>query len=87
MLLTRGQIAKIERSILIGKRNVAIHLSKGQVKANIQHQGGFLGMLAGLAANALPSILGGLATGLVSGAVKRAVGCGGLCLHNFGHSI
>ena len=71
MLLTHGLITKIERSRLIGKSKVMIHLSKRQVKANIQHQGGFLGMLVGLA---LPSLLGGLATGLVSGAVKRVVG-------------
>ena len=42
-------------------------------------------LLAGLAAKALPSILGGLATGLVSGAVKRAVGGDGLYLVKSGH--
>ena len=68
--LTRGQIAKIERMRIIGKRKVTIHLNKRQVKANVQHQGGFLGMLAGLAAKAVPSILGGLASWLVSGAVR-----------------
>ena len=71
--LTRSQIARIERSRLIGKSNVTIHLSKRQVKANVQHQGDFLDMLARLAAKTLPSILGGLATGLVSGAVRRVV--------------
>ena len=76
LLLTRGQIAKIERSGLIGKRKVTIRLSKRQAKANLQHQGGLLGMLAGLATKALPSLLGGLANGLVSGAVKRVVGGG-----------
>ena len=60
--LTRGQILKIERSRLIGKRKVTIHFSKRQVKANVQHQGGFLGMLAGLVARALPSIVEGLAS-------------------------
>ena len=88
LLLTRGQIAKIERSRLIRKRHVTIHLSKRQVRANVQHQGGFLGMLAGLAAKALPSLLGGLATGLVSGAVKHAVAGGnGLYLHKSGHCV
>ena len=52
LFMTRGQIAKIERSRLIGKRNVTIHLSKRQVKASVQHQGGFLGMLDGLASKA-----------------------------------
>ena len=45
-------------------------------------------MLAGLAAKALPSLLGGLATGLVSGAVKHAVAGGdGLYLHKSGHCV
>ena len=86
LLLTRSQIARIERSRLIGKSKVTIHLSKRQVKANVQHQGGFLCMVPGLATKALPSILGGLATGLVSGAVRRVVGRGdGLYLHKLGH--
>ena len=87
LLLTRGQIAKIERAKLIGKRTVSIHISKRQVQANVQHHGGFLGFLAGLAVKALPSILGGLATGLVSGPVKRAVGGDGLYLVKSGHCV
>ena len=87
LLLTRGQIARIERSRLVGKRQVTIRFSKRQVQANVQHQGGFLGMLAGLAAGALPSLLGGLATGLASGVVKRAVGGDGLYLHKSGHCV
>ena len=73
-LLTHSQIQRLERAKLIGKSTLNIHLSKKQVKANIQHRGGFLGMLAGLAAIALPTLLGGLATGLVSGAVEKDVG-------------
>ena len=87
LLLTRIQIAKIGRSRLIGKRKVTIHLSKRQVKANLQHQGGFVGMLAGLDAKTLPSILGGLATGLVSSAVKLIVDGNGLYLHKLGHCV
>ena len=87
LLLTRGHIAKIERWRLIGKCKVTIHLSKRHVKANVQHQCGFLGMLAGLAVKPLPSILAGLATGLVLGAVKRVVGGDGLYLHKLGHCV
>ena len=61
-----------------------IHLSKKQVKGNIQHCGGFLGMLVGLAAKVLPALLGGLATDLVSGAVEKVVGGCGLYLHPSG---
>ena len=96
LLLTGSQIAKINRSKLIGKRQVSIRFSKRQVQANVHHQGGFLGMLTGLAAKALPSFLSGLATGLVYGAVKRAVagrgilsanGGNGLYLHKSGHCV
>ena len=86
LLLTRGQIAKIERAKLIGKHKLSIRMSRKQVLANVQYEGGFLGMLAGLAAKALPSILGGLTTGLVSGAVEKAVGSG-LYLHKSGHCV
>ena len=64
LLLTHAQITRMERARMIGKLNVTIHLSKKQVKANVQHKGGFLGMLAGLAAKALPTILGGLTSGI-----------------------
>ena len=98
ILLTRAQLERVQRARLIGKSKVNIHLSKKQVEANVQHQGGFLGMLAGLAARALPtlaglatkalpSLLGGLATGLVSGAVEKAVGGNGLYLHKSGHCV
>ena len=87
LLLTRSQIAKMERARLIGKNKVSIHFSKRQMQANVQHRGGFLGMLAGLAAKALHSLLGGLATGLVSRAVKHAVGGDGLYLHKSGHCV
>ena len=80
LLLTGGQIARIERSKMIGKGQVTLHLSKKQVQANVQYRGGFLHMLAGLAAKAPPSLLRGLVTGLVSGAVERAVGCSGFYL-------
>ena len=87
LLLTRSQIARMERAKLIGKRKVCIRFSKQQVRANVHHRGGFLGMLAGLAAKALPSLLGGLTTGLVSGAVKHAVAGNGLYLHKSGHCV
>ena len=66
LLLMHVQIARIERAKIFGKQKLTIHLSKKQVKANVQHSGGLLGMLAGLAAKALPVLLGGLTTGLIS---------------------
>ena len=87
LLLTRGQIAKIERAKLIGKGKVSIHFSKRQVQANVKHQGGFLGMLVGLAAKSLPRLLKRLAIGLVSSAVKKVVGGDGLYLYKSGHCV
>ena len=91
LLLTRGQIAKIERARLIGKHRVTVHLSKRQVQENVKHQGDFLGMLAGLAARALPHLLkgltGGLASGLASSAIKKVVGGDGLYLRKSGHCV
>ena len=86
LMLTRSQIAKIERARLIGKPRVSIHFSKKQMQANIRHDGGFLGALAGIAAKVLPSLAKGLATGLVSGAVGKVMG-DGLYLSKSGHRV
>ena len=64
---------------------MTIRLSRKQVEANLKHEGGFLGMLAALAARVLPTLLGGLATGLVSGGVKKAVSGSGLYLQKREH--
>lgn len=84
VLLTHSQLQRLERAKLIGKTTVNIRFSKKQVKANVEHRGGFLGMLASLAARALPTLLGGLATGLLSGGIERAVSGRGLYLHPSG---
>ena len=48
-------------------------------------EGGFLGMLAGLASRFLPSLLGGLATGIISAGVEKAVKGHGIFLCKQGH--
>ena len=80
LLLTRGQIAKIERAKLVGW---SIHLSKRHVQANVQHQGGF--PLGGLGRKSSSIDTRRTGDGLVSGAVKRAVGGDGLYLVKSGH--
>ena len=88
LLLTAGQLTKLERADLIGKRSITLRMSRKQMRANVRHEGGFLGMLAGLAARVLPTILSGLASGLVSGAVEKAVSGGdGLYYHKKGHCV
>ena len=78
VFLTHLQIQRLERAKLIEKPTLNIHLSKKQVKAKVQHNGGFLRMLAGLAAKAQPALLGGLTISLVSGTVEKAVSGHGL---------
>ena len=57
------------------------------MQANVKHQGGFLGMLAGLAAKAFPPLRKGLASGLASTAVYKVVGGDGLYLHKSGQCV
>ena len=76
LLLTRGQITKLERARLIGKKSATVRLSRRQVQVNVKHEGGFLGLLASLSASILPGILAGVATGVVSGAIEKSVSGG-----------
>ena len=77
LLLTKSQIAHIEgaaRDVKKKKKDVTIiRMSKRQLRANMTFEGGFLSILAGLAARVLPTLLTGLASGLVSGLIERAV--------------
>ena len=61
-LLTNSQRKRLERAKFINKSTVNIKLSKKQVKANVEHRGGFLATILGLAS----TLLGGLATVLIS---------------------
>ncbi len=76
MLFTKTQITNIKKAEK-ANTGLTIKLSKKQLLANVSHQGGFLGMLAGLAATALPwlakTLLPGLATGLISGGIEKAI--------------
>ena len=89
LLLTRAQIAAIEKARANGKRRFkTIRMSKNQVQKNISHHGGFLSFLAGLAAKALPALAKGVATGLLSGAADKVLNGGdGLYLFRRGHCI
>ncbi len=77
LLLTQSQISNIERAKAQYK-GVTLKLSGKQIRANLKVEGGFLGMLASLAARFLPTLLGGLATGLISGGIEKGISGGGL---------
>ena len=85
LLLTSGQISKMERARILGKKTMTIRMSRNQVQKNIKYEGGFLGMLiAALAAllpsiiSAAPAVLGTVVTGAIAGAVEKAVAGSGL---------
>ena len=83
LVLTHSQANKLQKAIERGKR-VTFRMSKKQLKHNLKIEGGFLGLLAGLAARALPMIaktvlpaLGvGALSGLASTGVSKAMGSG-----------
>ena len=81
LLLTDGQIKKLGSAKEKGQRSTTVRFSRRQVEANRKHEGGFLGLLASLAATAIPAILGAVATGAISGAVEKSVSGNGLFLH------
>ena len=98
LLLTKGQIAKIERARLIGKKNMTVRLSRKQVAVNVKHEGGFLGMLIAALSAAIPSIvsaataaapavIASAATGAISGAISKAVSGNGLYLQKNGQAV
>ena len=89
LLLTSRQISKLERARLIGKKKITIRMSRYQIKANLNHEGGFSSALvAALSAaitsiisavsSAAPAVLASAATGAISGAISNAISGDGI---------
>ncbi len=84
MLLTKGQIARIERGEIMGKDCVSMRLTVPQIKANTKHTGGFLWGLASALAPALlrgatsigPALLRGVASAVASKGMEKLMGKG-----------
>ena len=76
LALTKAKYNKLNRAINQGK-GITIRMSKKQLKHNIKVEGGFLGLLAGLAARALPmlakTVLPALGVGALSGLASSGV--------------
>ena len=79
ILLTPAQINRLEKAQAEGRR-VQIRMSARQVATNVSYTGEFLGMLASLAARAIPlanrvlaTIMSRIATGLLSGGIHKAI--------------
>ena len=83
LAITESQAKKLAKAHEDGK-GITIRLTSKQLKHNMKVEGGFLGLLAGLAARALPMIaktvlpaLGvGALSGLASSGVQKAMGNG-----------
>ena len=76
LMLTPGQIIKIDRAVSLGKKVMSIRMSRKQLEANLKVEGGFLGLLASLATKVLPTILSGVASGVLGHTVQKAMGNG-----------
>lgn len=83
LLLTKSQTNKLNKALTNGTGTI-IKMSKTQLTKNIKYEGGFLSLLAGLAARALPmiakTILPALGIGALQGAAnsltQKAIGSG-----------
>ena len=83
LAITRSQAKTLAKAHEDGK-GITIRMSSKQLKHNIKVEGGFLSLLAGLAARALPMLaktvlpaLGvGALSGLASSGVQKAMGSG-----------
>ena len=83
LAITKSQAKKLTKAYEDGK-GTTIRMTSKQLKHNMKTEGGFLGLLAGLAARALPMIaktvlpaLGvGALSGLASSGVQKAMGNG-----------
>ena len=92
LLLTKGQIEKLERAKLMGKDRVSIRLSVPQIKANTEHSGGFLWGLASTlgplllegAKTLAPAILRGAVSAVASKGMEKMMGKG-MYLQKNGH--
>ena len=76
LAVTRSQAKKMAKAYEDGK-GITIRLTSIQLKCNMKTEGGFLGLLAGLAARALPmvakTVLPALGVGALSGLASSGV--------------
>ena len=83
LAVTNSQVKKLAKAHENG-RGITIKMSSNQLKHNTKIEGGFLGLLAGLAARALPMLAKtvlpalsfGALSGLASSGVQKAMGSG-----------
>ena len=72
LLLSPAKVNRLDKAQVEGIR-VQIRLIARQVAKNVSYTGGFIGMLASLAARDIPTISSRLATSLLSGGINKAI--------------
>ena len=88
LLLTPGQLIKMRNAKNEGKKSIILRFSRKQVRANVQHEGGFLSAILSVASKVLPTLLTGLASGLIGGLAEKAITKGsGLYLGKRGRGV
>ena len=88
LLLTPGQIIKMEYAKKAGKKTITLRFSRKQIRANTRHEGGFLSALMAMATKVLPTLLTGLASGVLGGLAEKAISKGsGLYLGKRGRGV
>ena len=88
LLLTPGQLIKMRNAKNEGKKSITLRFSRKQVRANVQHEGGFLSAILSVASKVLPTLLTGLASGLIGGLAEKAITKGsGLYLGKRGRGV
>ena len=56
-----------------GKKTIILRFSRKQVRANVEHEGGFLSAIMSIASKVLPTLLTSLASGLIGGLAEKAI--------------
>ena len=80
LCLTNAQFSKVQKALPGAK--FSFLFSKAQVKYNVKHKGGFLGLIAAVAAPLIAGIVGGLTEKAISGrGIKKEVSLPPLILH------
>ena len=75
LALTQTQVNRLQKALEQNK-GATIRMSKTQIKHNLKITGGFLPLLAGLAAKAIPILTGTVLPALVTGAVSGLASTG-----------
>ena len=85
LLLTPGQILKMENAKNVGKNQLLFALVENNYE---HHEGGFLSALMAMASKVLPTLLTGLASGVIGGLAEKAISKGsGLYLGKHGRGV